>query len=41
MKKLRQRLIEPGPLDPDRIADLQWQLHEAFPRQKEPTASQL
>ncbi len=41
MKKLRQRLTEPGPLDPGRIADLQWQLHEAFPRQKEPTAGQL
>ena len=24
----------PGPIDPDRIAALQWQLHEAFPRAK-------
>jgi hypothetical protein len=40
MKKLKARLIEPGPLDPDRIADLQWQLHEAFPRQKEKPAGQ-
>lgn len=35
-KKLKAMLSEPGPLDPDRIAELQWQLHEAFPRQKEP-----
>jgi len=35
MKKLRQRLTEPGPLDPGRIADLPWQFHEAFPHQKE------
>jgi hypothetical protein len=35
IKKLRERLIGSGPLDPDRIADLQWQLHEVFPRQKE------
>lgn len=41
MKKLRQKLIEPGPLDPDRIADLQWQLHETFPRQKERSTGQL
>ena len=40
MKKLKKTLIEPGPLDPDRIADLQWQLHEAFPRQKERSAGQ-
>ncbi len=37
-KKLKTVLAAPGPLDADRIADLQWQLHEAFPRQKEPTA---
>lgn len=35
IKKLRERLIMSGPLDPDRIADLQWQLHETFPRQKQ------
>ena len=29
------------PLDPDRIADLQWQLHEDFPRQKERPEAQL
>ena len=32
-KKLRTALAEPGPLDADRIAELQWQVHEAFPRQ--------
>ena len=32
-KKLKALLAEAGPLDVDRIADLQWQLHEAFPRQ--------
>lgn len=35
IKKLRERLIMSGPLDPDRIADLQWQLHETFPRQEQ------
>ena len=35
MKKLRAQLTEPGPLGSDVIADLQWQLHEAFPRHKE------
>lgn len=34
-KKLKAMLTEAGPLDADRIADLQWQLHEAFPRQRE------
>ena len=34
-KKLKALLTEAGPLDADRIADLQWRLHEAFPRQKE------
>jgi len=34
-KKLKAMLAEAGPLDPDRIAELQWQLHEAFPRQKD------
>lgn len=34
-KKLKASLLEPGPLDPGQIADLQWQLHEAFPRQKD------
>lgn len=33
-KKLIKVLAQPGPLDPDRIAALQWQLHEAFPRAK-------
>lgn len=32
-KKLRAMLTGPGTLDADQIADLQWQLHEAFPRQ--------
>ena len=31
-KKLAKLLVQPGPLDADRIAELQWQLHEAFPR---------
>lgn len=34
-KKLKAILTEPGPLNQDQIADLQWQLHEAFPRQKQ------
>lgn len=34
-KKLKASLLEPGPLDPGQIADLQWQLHAAFPRQKD------
>lgn len=34
-KKLKAMLAQPGPLDVNRIADLQWQLHEAFPRQRE------
>lgn len=34
-KKLKAVLTEPGPLDEAQIADLQWQLHEAFPRQKQ------
>jgi len=37
-KKLKALLAEAGPLDADRIADLQWQLHEAFPRQKDSSA---
>lgn len=32
MKKLKTLLAEPGPLGPDEIAELQWQLHEALPR---------
>lgn len=32
-RKMRAVLTEPGPLDADRIADLQWRLHQAFPRQ--------
>jgi len=34
-KKLKVLLTEPGPLKTEQIADLQWQLHEAFPRQKD------
>ncbi|HET7724252.1 MAG TPA: NERD domain-containing protein [Propionibacteriaceae bacterium] len=34
-KKLAKLLVQPGPLDPDRIAALQWQLHEAFPRHRD------
>lgn len=34
-KKLKATLAEAGPLDAGQIADLQWQLHEAFPRQRE------
>lgn len=30
-RMLRRTLTEPGPLDAERIADLQWDLHEAFP----------
>ncbi|MHB1011066.1 MAG: nuclease-related domain-containing protein, partial [Propionibacteriaceae bacterium] len=33
-KKLAKLLVQSGPLDVERIADLQWQLHEAFPRAK-------
>ena len=33
-KKLAKLLVQPGPLDADRIAALQWQPHEAFPRAK-------
>jgi hypothetical protein len=39
-KKLKTLLTEPGPLGPDQIADLQWQLYEAFPRQKQAPAGQ-
>ncbi len=34
-KKLKALLTEPGPLGHEQIADLQWQLHEAFLRQKQ------
>lgn len=34
-KKLKAVLTEPGALDQEQIADLQWRLHEAFPRQKD------
>lgn len=34
-KKLKATLAEAGPLEAARVADLQWQLHEAFPRQRE------
>lgn len=33
-RKLVSMLGKPGPLDAERIEDLQWQLHEAFPRQQ-------
>ena len=33
-KKLFKILMQPGPLEADHIADLQWRLHEAFPRAK-------
>lgn len=33
-KKLKALLAEPGPLTKGQIADAQWRLHEAFPRQK-------
>jgi len=33
-KKLKALLAESGPVDQNQIADLQWRLHEAFPRQK-------
>lgn len=32
-RRLRKQLTEPGRLDAERVADLQWQLHLAFPRQ--------
>lgn len=38
-KKLAKLLTAPGPLGPDRIAELQWQLHEAFPRSKNAASS--
>ena len=31
-RKLRETLRQPGPLAAERIAGLQWDLHEAFPR---------
>lgn len=37
-KKLAKLLVAPGPLDADRIAGLQWRLHEAFPRSKHSTS---
>jgi hypothetical protein len=33
-KKLKALLTQPGPMDAEQIAELQWKLHEAFPRQK-------
>lgn len=39
MKKLKAMLTAPGELGVDQIADLQWKLHEAFPRQKERTVA--
>ena len=34
-KKLKALMTESGPVDQNQIADLQWQLHEAFPRPKQ------
>ena len=39
-KKLKATLTEPGPLGPEQIADLQWRLHETFPRQKQAPRAQ-
>jgi hypothetical protein len=39
-KKLKALLTESGPVDQNQIADLQWQLHEAFPRQKQAPPAQ-
>ena len=39
-KKLKGLLTEPGVVDQEQIADLQWQLHEAFPRQKQAPPAQ-
>lgn len=38
-KKLSKLLTTPGPLASDRIAELQWQLHEAFPRSRNAASS--
>ena len=38
-KKLSRLLTAPGPLAPDRIAELQWQLHEALPRSRNAASS--
>lgn len=32
LRKLQALLVEPGPFGEDEIAELQWRLHEAFPR---------
>lgn len=34
-KKLKASLTAPGALGPDQIAELQWRLHETFPRQQQ------
>ncbi|MGV8849247.1 MAG: hypothetical protein ACOH16_06855 [Propionibacteriaceae bacterium] len=34
-KKLKAVLTESGSLDAEQIAEIQWQLHEAFPREKQ------
>jgi len=39
-KKLKALLTESGPMDQNQVADLQWQLHEAFPRQKQAPPAQ-
>ena len=38
-KKLSRLLTALGPLAADRVAALQWQLHEAFPRSRNPASS--
>lgn len=39
-KKLKSLLTEPGRFGPEQIADLQWRLHEIFPRQKQAPPTQ-
>jgi hypothetical protein len=39
-KKLKALLTESGPVDQNQVADLQWQLHETFPRQKQAPPAQ-
>ena len=38
-KKLSRLLTALGPLAADRVAALQWPLHEAFPRSRNPASS--
>lgn len=39
-KKLKALLTRPGRFGPEHIADLQWRLHESFPRQKQAPPTQ-